>query len=48
MIALSSGYPIWTYFASDFLLQSSTAGFALGLALLATGLTTRASARLSV
>src|SRR4051794_10642273 len=32
VIALSSGYPIWTYFASDFLLQSSTAGFALGLA----------------
>ncbi len=32
VIALSSGYPIWSYFASDFLLQSSTAGFALGLA----------------
>ena len=31
VIALSSGYRIWTYFASDFLLQSSTAGFALGL-----------------
>jgi diguanylate cyclase (GGDEF)-like protein len=31
VIALASGYPIWTYFASDFLLQSSTAGFALGL-----------------
>jgi diguanylate cyclase (GGDEF)-like protein len=32
VIAISSGYPIWSYFASDFLLQSSTAGFALGLA----------------
>ena len=31
VIALASGYPIWTYFASDFLMQSSTAGFALGL-----------------
>jgi diguanylate cyclase (GGDEF)-like protein len=31
VIALASGYPIWTYFASDFILQSSTAGFALGL-----------------
>ncbi len=31
VIALSSGYKIWTYFASDFLMQSSTAGFALGL-----------------
>ena len=32
VIALSSGYPIWNYFVSDFLLQSSTAGFALALA----------------
>jgi diguanylate cyclase (GGDEF)-like protein len=31
VIALASGYPIWTYFASDFILQSSTAGFALAL-----------------
>ena len=31
VIALSSGYKVWTYFASDFLMQSSTAGFALGL-----------------
>jgi len=31
VIALASGYPVWTYFASDFILQSSTAGFALGL-----------------
>jgi diguanylate cyclase (GGDEF)-like protein len=32
VIAMSSGYPIWNYFVSDFLLQSSTAGFALALA----------------
>jgi diguanylate cyclase (GGDEF)-like protein len=31
VIALASGYPVWTYFAGDFILQSSTAGFALGL-----------------
>ena len=32
VIAISSGYSIWRYFVSDFLLQSSTAGFALALA----------------
>jgi len=32
VIAFSRGYPVWPYFASDFLMQSSTAGFALGLA----------------
>jgi len=32
VIALVQQRPIWTYFVSDFLMQSSTAGFALGLA----------------
>ena len=31
VIALASGFPIWTYFRSDFLVQSTTAGLALGL-----------------
>ncbi len=32
VIALRSGYPVVRFFAQDFLLRSSTAGFALGLA----------------
>ena len=32
VIALVQQRPIWSYFVSDFLMQSSTAGFALGLA----------------
>ena len=32
VLALRSGFPVVRYFASDFLVQSSTAGYALGLA----------------
>jgi diguanylate cyclase (GGDEF)-like protein len=32
VIALKNGYPVWRFFLSEFLVKSSTAGFALGLA----------------